>query len=72
MTTHRALNLFLAFVVAAVLATGCLLDGPSELEAARAVAADTKDAIESVAISARIERAIGQSDHQTIVAAVQP
>lgn len=61
-----------AALLALVLSSGYLPDGPSEIEAAQAVSADLQDAIDSVAISAGAERARGQNDHKTVIAAVRP
>lgn len=61
-----------AALIALLLSSTYLLDGPSEIEAAQAVSADLQDAIESVAISAGAERARDQTDHKTVIAAVRP
>jgi len=61
-----------AALIALLLSSTYLLDGPSEIEAAQAVSADLQDAIDSVAISAGVERAIGQNNHKTVIAAVRP
>ena len=45
MTTHRALNWLLATVIALLLSTAYLLDGPSDIDAMQDVAADVTDAI---------------------------
>lgn len=60
-----------ASLIALVLSSAWLLDGPSEIDAAQAVSGELPAAIESVAASVRIERATWQIDHQTILA-VQP
>lgn len=45
MSQHRALNWLLAIIIALLLSSTCLLDSPSELDAAQAVQADLQDAI---------------------------
>lgn len=44
-TTHHVINCLLACLIALLLSSVYLLDGPSELEAAQAVSADVQDAI---------------------------
>jgi hypothetical protein len=68
----RLTNWLAAAIMALVLSAACIWDEPAELDAAQAVAADLQDAINNVAISARIERAERQLQQQSIVAAVQP
>lgn len=51
MTPHRMLNIALALSIALLLCIGHLLDGPSEIEAAQAVAADVQDAIQTAQVS---------------------
>jgi hypothetical protein len=53
--TSLALALFIA-------AAGGLMDGPNELEAEQATQSSSKDAIDSVAIDARRERAEDRID----------
>lgn len=67
MTPHRLPTLqaiTLAALLAIVMSTGHLWDGPSELEAAQAVAESTQDAIESVAANAALARANARFCHQ--------
>ena len=45
MSQHRAINWLLAIILALLLSSTYLLDGPTELEAAQAVQADLHDAI---------------------------
>lgn len=45
MTPHRFLNLAIVAAMVVALSASYLLDGPSEIEAAQAVAADLDDAI---------------------------
>lgn len=47
MTRHRALNWTLAALLALLLSTSYLLNGPTELQATQAVAADVQDAIQT-------------------------
>jgi len=46
MTPHRLLNLAIVAAMLVALSMSYLLDGPSEIEAAQAVAADLDDAIQ--------------------------
>ena len=61
-----------ATLIALVLSSGYLLDGPSEIEAAQTVSGDLQDAIKYVADNAVIERAERQFTNQTTVAMVRP
>jgi len=70
--TARLTNWLAATLMALVLSTAYSLDGPTEIEAAQAVSGDLRDAINTVASSARIERVERQVQHESIVAAVQP
>ena len=72
MSKHRAINLFLATVIAAVLSLSCLLDGPSELDAMLATADSKQDAIKLAATNARTTSGRGQKDHKLLVAQVAP
>lgn len=45
MSQHRALNWILAIIIALLLSSTCLLDGPTEHEATLAVQADLREAI---------------------------
>ena len=47
MTTTTRLNWLAAIIIGMLLASAHLLDGPSELEATQAVAADVHDAIKT-------------------------
>lgn len=47
MTPHRFLNLAIVAAMLVALSMSYLLDGPSEIEAAQAVAADLDDAIKT-------------------------
>jgi len=51
MTPHRALNWALAALLAVLLASTHLLDGPSEIETLQAVAADVQDAIQTAQVA---------------------
>ncbi|WP_114968524.1 hypothetical protein [Rhodoferax ferrireducens] len=73
MNTHPLpIRRLAASLIALVLSSAWLLDGPSDIEATQAVAADLQDAIKSVAISADYTRARGQKDHKTALTEVQP
>ena len=45
MTQHRAINWLLAILIASMLSSTYLLDGPTEIEAEQAVQANLHDAI---------------------------
>lgn len=45
MTPHRALNWLLATIIALLMASAHLLDGPGDIDAMQDVAADVADAI---------------------------
>ena len=47
MSTGTRLNWLAAFIIAMLLASAHLLDGPSEIDAAQDVAADVRDAIQT-------------------------
>ena len=47
MTRHRALNWLLAAIIALLMASAHLLDGPGDIEAMQDVAADVADAIQT-------------------------
>lgn len=47
MTRHRALNWLLATIIALLMASAHLLDGPGDIEAMHDVAADVADAIQT-------------------------
>jgi len=47
MTPHRALNWLLATLIALLMASAHLLDGPGDIEAMHDVAADVADAIQT-------------------------
>jgi len=70
MSKHRAFNIFLATVMAAIMSCAYLLDGPSELDAMRATQASKQDAIKTAATHAQRTGARGQKDHQVIIAQV--
>jgi hypothetical protein len=72
MTLHRVSNWALAFSIATILSCTYLLDGPTELEAAQAVAEELHDAPKYVASHADYTGARGQNDHKTLIAAVRP
>ena len=72
MSKHRAFNIFLATVMAAILCCSYLLDGPSDIDAMRATQASKQDAIKSAAAHAQSTRSIGQKDHKTILAKAAP
>lgn len=69
MTPHRLLNIALAGAIAAMLSLSYLLDGPSDLEAARDTAASVTDAQAAARAVARTER---RKPTKTITAGVQP
>ena len=54
---HRLLNWLAAGLIAAIMSTAYLLDGPSEIEAARAAAHAHRDARARAQAEARFERA---------------
>ena len=51
MTPHRLLNLAIVAAMLVALSASYLLDGPTEIEAAQAVAADLDDAIQGARTS---------------------
>lgn len=55
MTPHRFLNLAIVAAMVVALSASYLLDGPSEIEAAQAVAADLDDAIKGARSTAQAE-----------------
>ncbi len=67
--THTT-NWLLAALLAALMSTAHLLDGPSEIESMQDVADDLQDAIKSVAINDVNTRDSGQKNYKTIVAGV--
>lgn len=68
----RAVACFGAIIIAGILSTAYLLDGPSEIDAIQATADAKNDAIESAATHPIDTGARGQNDQQIIVAAVRP
>jgi hypothetical protein len=72
MSKHRAFNIFLVAVMAAILSASYLLDGPSDLDAMRAVQASKQDAIKTAATHAQRTGATRQKDHQVILAKAAP
>jgi len=66
------INTALVTVLALILSTGYLLDGPSEIDAIQATADSKQDAIKSAATNASKTPARGQKDHKTTVARLQP
>ena len=56
MTPHRLLNLALAALIALILSTAYLLDGPSELDAIQATADSVADAQNSARAAARVAK----------------
>ena len=54
MNTNTRLNWIAAFIVAMLLASAHLLDGPSDIEAAQDVAADVADAIHTAQLTAQV------------------
>ena len=50
MSTGTRLNWLAAIIIAMLLASSHVLDGPSEVEAAQAVAADVQDAIKTAQV----------------------
>ena len=69
MSKHRAFNVFLAIVMAAILSASYLFDGPSELDAMRATQASKQDAIKSAAAHAASTGARGQNTYKAVVIA---
>lgn len=55
----------LAALVIALFVMGSVLDGPSDIDALQAAEASTRDAIQSVAVSARVARADALIDAQS-------
>ena len=68
----RLINTALVALIALILSTSYLLDGPSELDAMQATAASKQDAIKSAATQASNAPARGQKDFKTVVAGVKP
>lgn len=64
MTLPTLQAIAVAALLAIVMSTGHLLDGPTELEAAQAVAESTQDAITTVAAHAALARANARFCHQ--------
>lgn len=56
MTPHRLLNLALAALIALILSTAYLLDGPSEMDAIQATADSVADAQNSARAAARVAK----------------
>lgn len=56
MTPHRLLNLALAALIALILSTAYLLDGPSEMDAIQATADSVADAQNSARAAARLAK----------------
>ncbi len=56
MTPHRLLNLALAALIALILSTAYLLDGPSDLDAIQATADSVADAQNSARAAARVAK----------------
>ena len=71
MTAHRALNIALACVIAATMATAHLLDGPSELDAARATEASKQDTLHAATAEKRHAKAKALMDNQQQLASAQ-
>lgn len=57
MTTHRIINWAIAALIALGMSSAYLLDGPTDIEAARATAAARDDAIGRALAEQRFERA---------------
>ena len=57
MRLHRAVNIGLALLIAAILSTSHLLDGPADFLAAQADALSRQDAIKTESAERRFERA---------------
>lgn len=68
----RIINTALVALIALILSTSYLLDGPSELDAMQATADSKQDAIKSAASQAINAPARGQKDFKTIVAGAKP
>ena len=54
MNTNTRLNWIAAFIVAMLLASAHLIDGPSDIDAAQDVAADVADAIHTAQLTAQV------------------
>lgn len=67
----RIINTALVALIALILSTSYLLDGPSELDAMQATADSKQDAIKSAASQAINVPARGQKDLKTVVAGVK-
>jgi hypothetical protein len=67
----RLINAALVALIALILSTSYLLDGPSEIEAMQATADSVDDAINMAASQASNTPARGQKDLKTVVAGVQ-
>ena len=61
MMAHRLLNWLAAGLIAAIMSAAWLLDGPSEIEAARAAAHAHRDARAKAQAEARFDRAARQA-----------
>ena len=70
--TPRLINTALVGLIALILSTSYLLDGPSELDAMQATADSVDDAIKSASSQASNAPARGQKDFKTVVAEVKP
>jgi len=68
----RIINTALVALIALILSTSYLLDGPSELDAMQATADSKQDAIKTAATQAINTPARGQKDLKTVVAGVKP
>lgn len=65
-------NAALVALIALILSTSYLLDGPSEMDAMQATADSVDDAIKTAATQAINVPARGHKDHKTVVAGVKP
>lgn len=72
MTLHRTTNIMLASIIAVMLSTAYLLDGPSDLDALQASVDSKQDAIKTAATHARTTSVRGQKEHKLMIAQAAP
>lgn len=73
MSAGTRLNWLAAIIIAMLLASAHLLDGPSDIDAAQDIAADVSDAIQAAQVDRRAKRVHKAHTHRTQLAqAVQP
>lgn len=71
MSPTTRLNWLAAIIIAMLLASAHLLDGPSEIDAAQDVAADVSDAIKTAQVDQRAKGTHIVSTHGTQIAGAQ-